>query len=106
MKVYYAVGDNQVHDVDSGRAITSQTDWKRVDTLSDPEISYDDIPDLGPEFWAQAQVIDHGKKKPITIRIDQDVLNWFKRRGGRYQVLMNQVLRNYMEVLEKHGHGE
>ncbi len=104
MKARYAVGDTQIHDADSGRTITSQTDWKRVDALGDSEINYDDIPDLGPEFWAQARVIDHGKKKPITIRVDQDVLDWFKRRGGRYQVLMNQVLRKYMEGQEKNVH--
>jgi uncharacterized protein (DUF4415 family) len=106
MKVRYVVGDPQVHDLDSGRVVVSQTDWERVDALGDSEISYDDIPDLGPEFWAQAQVIDHGRKKPITIRVDQDVLDWFKKRGGRYQVLMNQVLRNYMEGQKKNVHGK
>lgn len=105
MKVRYTVGDTQVHDVDSGRVIASQTDLERVDALDDSQINYDDIPDLGPEFWAQAQVIDHGRKKPITIRVDQDVLDWFKSRGGRYQVLMNRVLRQYMEITQKRNSG-
>ncbi len=101
MKVRYVPGDSKVLDADSGQVVASRTDWERVNALQDSEIDYDDIPDLGPEFWAQAQVVDHGRKKPITIRVDQDVLEWFKSRGGRYQVLMNQVLRQYMNSVEK-----
>jgi uncharacterized protein (DUF4415 family) len=36
-------------------------------------------------------------KKPISIRVDMDVLDWFKSQGRPYQVLMNQALRRYME---------
>lgn len=82
---------------------TSQTDWNRLDALGDDDIDYSDAPELGADFWKEAKVLDHGAKKPITIRVDQDVITWFKSRGGRYQVLMNQVLRQYMESLEKHG---
>jgi uncharacterized protein (DUF4415 family) len=35
---------------------------------------------------------------PITIRLDSDVLGWFKRLGTGYQTRMNQVLRRYMDV--------
>ncbi len=83
----------------------SQTDWNRLDALDDDGIDYSDVPELGADFWKKAKVLDHGAKKPITIRVDQDVITWFKSRGGRYQVLINQVLRQYMENLEKHGQG-
>ena len=76
---------------------TSQTDWSRLDALGDDDIDYSDAPELGADFWSNAKVLDRGAKKPITIRVDQDVITWFKSRGGRYQVLMNQVLRQYME---------
>ena len=82
---------------------TSQTDWSRLDALGDDDLDYSDAPELGAEFWNNAKVLDRGAKKPITIRVDQEVVTWFKSRGGRYQVLMNQVLRQYMENLEKHG---
>jgi uncharacterized protein (DUF4415 family) len=36
-------------------------------------------------------------KKPISIRLDADVLAWFQARGGRYQRLINEALREYME---------
>jgi uncharacterized protein (DUF4415 family) len=82
---------------------TSQTDWNRLDALGDDDIDYSDAPEMSADFWKAAKVLDRGAKKPITIRIDQDVITWFKSRGGRYQVLMNQVLRQYMEQLEKHS---
>lgn len=85
--------------------VNSRSDWRRIDALSDEDIDYSDVPELGDDFWATAKVLDHGTKKPITIRIDQDVIAWFKSRGGRYQVLMNKVLRSYMENLDKHGQG-
>ena len=81
----------------------SQTDWDRLDTMTDEAIDYSDVLELDSAFWKAAKVLDRGAKKPITIRIDNDVIAWFKSRGGRYQVLMNQVLRQYMENLEKHG---
>ena len=35
-------------------------------------------------------------KKPISIRVDADVLAWFKAQDGRYQARMNEALREYM----------
>ncbi len=45
-------------------------------------------------------------KERITIRIDVDILNWFRdyvnsRGGGSYQALMNQALREYIDGLDK-----
>lgn len=36
-------------------------------------------------------------KKPITVRIDADVLAWFKKDGRRYQTRINRALRSVME---------
>lgn len=40
-------------------------------------------------------------KQPISLRVDEDVLNWFKQQGPRYQSRMNAVLRAYMSAVEK-----
>ena len=37
------------------------------------------------------------KKQSITIRLDSDVVAWFKEQGGQYQTLMNEVLRHYKD---------
>jgi len=42
-----------------------------------------------------------GPKKQITLRIDPDVLTFFRKRGKRYQTAMNAVLRCHMELQSK-----
>ena len=42
-------------------------------------------------------------KKPISIRVDADVLAWFKAQDGRYQARMNEALREYMRQRRKAG---
>jgi len=39
----------------------------------------------------------HGKKQ-VSLRIDEDVLNFFRQTGKRYQTRMNAVLRSYFEA--------
>src|SRR5207244_6622410 len=58
----------------------SRTNWKRVDRLKDEEIDYSEIPQLGPNFFAAA-VRWPGKKKQITLRLDPDVLAFFRKHG-------------------------
>ncbi|EKD92406.1 MAG: hypothetical protein ACD_29C00023G0002 [uncultured bacterium] len=79
----------------------SKTDLTKFDTLTDETIDYSDIPDFKDEFWANATVVDH-TKKPISLRVDNDVLEWFKHQKGRYQKLINQVLRQYMNAHSHH----
>lgn len=83
------------------KRLKDQTEYKRLDSMSDEDIDYSDIPDMEDEFWAKAKVIDPGPKKAVSLRIDPDVLDWFKHQRGRYQYLMNQVLRRYMNVQKR-----
>ena len=75
----------------------SRTDWKRVDAMRDVDIDLSDSPELGPEFFANA-IIWPGPKKQITLRIDPDVLTFFRKHGRGYQSTINAVLRKYMEA--------
>ena len=79
----------------------SKTDYKKIDAQSDQDIDYSDIPALDDAFWANAKVLDQSKK-PISLRMDMDVLDWFKQQNGRYQKLINQVLRQYMNAHKQH----
>ena len=81
------------------RAIKS--DLARVDKLRDQDIDYSDIPELDDDVFAQPLVPWPPKKEPITIRVDADVLDWFKHRGRGYQTRINQVLRRYMDVAQE-----
>lgn len=79
----------------------SQTDWKRVDALADRRIDFSDTPELTPEMFARA-VVRRGlkpvaRKKQLTIRVDGDVLEWYRKQGPGYQTRINALLRAYMQ---------
>ena len=73
----------------------SLTDWKRVLAMKDEDIDYSDIPKLGPEFFANATQW-RGTKQLVTLRLDPDVLQFFKKTGRGYQTRMNSALRMQM----------
>ena len=53
------------------------------------------------EVWAEAPVVMRPNKKAISLRVDEDVLVFFKKGGRGYQTRMTAVLRQYMDVHEK-----
>jgi len=69
----------------------------RIERLRDKNMDYD-IPGLDDEVFAQPLVHRPAMKETITIRVDADVLEWFKRQGKGYQTRINLVLRRYMDV--------
>ena len=72
---------------------------KEIDAMSDQDIDYSDIPPLDEEFFKNAKLV---KRKPrteqISIRIDTEVLEWFRTHAQKkgYQTLINDVLRTYV----------
>lgn len=84
----------------------SQTDWERLDAMRDEDIDLSDCPEVTPEQFAKA-VVRRGipvskNKQQVTLRIDSDVLEWFKLQGRGYQTQINALLRAYMEAQEAH----
>jgi uncharacterized protein (DUF4415 family) len=63
--------------------------------------STSDIPELTPEMFARA-IVRRGlkpvpRKAQLTIRVDRDVLEWYKQQGPGYQTRINALLRAYMQ---------
>jgi len=79
----------------------SKTDWKRIETMKDEEIDFTDSPELDASFFQEA-VPWPGHKKQITLRLDPEVVDFFKGQGKGYQTAINRVLRKYVEA-QKHG---
>ena len=78
----------------------SQTDFARLDKMKEEDIDYSDAPEITPEMFAKAIVrrgLKPRVKKQLTLRVDGDVLDWFKKRGRGYQTRINLLLRAYME---------
>lgn len=71
----------------------------RLDAMTDEDIDFSDIPELTPEFWKRVNTVDEGKAQ-ITLRLDRDVLDYFRHGGKRYQTRINSVLRAYMQAHE------
>lgn len=76
----------------------SETDWKRIDEMKDEQIDTSDIPPLDETFFAVAKLRLPGKKVPVTVDIDADVLEWFKAQGEEFQHRINAALRIYAEA--------
>jgi uncharacterized protein (DUF4415 family) len=82
----------------------SETNWEKLRKLTDAEIdaSIEGDPDWSDEFdWSEAVLVIPPKKKAISIRVDEDVLDYFKHEGAGYQRRINSVLRSYVEQKRK-----
>jgi uncharacterized protein (DUF4415 family) len=65
--------------------------------LPDDQIDCSDIPFRPDAVWVKAVNFPHAKKQ-ISLRIDEDVLDFFRHTGSRYQTRINAVLRSYVEA--------
>ena len=80
----------------------SQTDWKRIDSQNDKDVDLSETPEIPAEMFARA-IVRHGlkiapRKTQLTLRVDSDVLDWYKKQGAGYQTKINALLRSYMEA--------
>ncbi|MDP9354162.1 MAG: BrnA antitoxin family protein [Chloroflexota bacterium] len=79
-----------------------QTDWARVDALTEEELEASiDHAEEGEFDWSTVQVGIPGPKQQLTVRFDADVVEWFKAQGAGYQTRMNAVLRSFVEAQNK-----
>jgi uncharacterized protein (DUF4415 family) len=82
-----------------------KTDWARFDKLTDEDIAkaVANDPDAAPIDidWSEAVLVVPARKKAISIRVDEDVLDFFKKQGEGYQRRINAVLRSYMQQKAK-----
>ena len=78
-------------------AISREEQLRILGLMKDSEIDYTDAPATNEEFWQEAIVNIPPTKVPVTIRLESDVLEWYKQQVPRgYQTLINHVLRKYM----------
>jgi uncharacterized protein (DUF4415 family) len=82
-----------------------KTDLEKLRKLTDAEIDASIAGDPDWEFdevdWSEAVLVIPPRKKAISIRVDEDVLDYFKQEGAGYQRRMNAVLRSYMDQTRK-----
>ena len=79
------------------KSASSRTDWDRLRRLRDRDIDFSDLPATDAAFWAEAEIFLPPAKTHLSVRLDEDVVKWFKRQGPGYQTRMNAVLRAYVQ---------
>lgn len=75
-------------------------DWARVEALTDEEIEASiDFDEVGKFDWSEVSIgMPTGNKQQLTMRLDPEIVQWFKKHGPGYQTRMNAVLRSYVEA--------
>lgn len=74
-------GVTEMTDAEIDAAIASDPDWAEFDSID----------------WSKAEIVIPPKKQAISIRLDQDLIDFFKAEGPGYQRRINAVLRGYMK---------
>jgi len=92
------------------RKSKTDAEWEALDVVTNEQITaaVASDPDAAPldlDWAREINVVEPAAKQAISIRVDSDVLAWFRANSDRYQSKMNAVLRAYMEnaCSKKHG---
>lgn len=86
------------------RPLRGRADLARMRRQSERDIAASapaELADLPADFWDNAELVLPAPKAAISLRVDRDVLAWFRAQGPRYQSRMNAVLRTYMTHLRR-----
>ena len=79
--------------------LRGRADLQRLKRARESDIvktSPEELARLPDDFWDEAELVVPVAKRAISLRVDEDVLKWFRERGPRYQTRMNAVLRSFM----------
>lgn len=73
----------------------TKTDWDKIDAMSDDDLDYDEAPEITEEFFKIAFTRKPTQKKAVSLRLDSDLIDFFKSNNKKYQTKINDVLRAY-----------
>jgi uncharacterized protein (DUF4415 family) len=85
----------------TNRARAGSTEDREIEAAikSDPDAA----PILDRQWFKTAKLVLPERKVPISLRMDREIVDWFKSQGRRYQSRINAVLRAYVEAHRKVG---
>jgi len=97
-------GQNPMKDEHTGKSSerNTETDWEKLHAMTDADIragieSDSDAVPTDKAFWESAQVVLPRRKETVTMQLDADVLEWFRRKDD-YQIRINAALQGYMRA--------
>jgi len=80
----------------------SRTNKAMLHRKDDKNINYEDSPATTKEFWKDAKVFMPQHKVHISLRLDEDIINYFKEEGKGYQSKINAILKSYINAHPHH----
>lgn len=80
---------------------STKTNWDKIDAMTDDELDYSDSPELTEEMMRIAFTRKPIHKKAVSLRLDDDIIEFFKKHSDKYQTKINDVLRAYKLAVEK-----
>jgi uncharacterized protein (DUF4415 family) len=66
-----------------------------IRAIKDEDIDYSDIPELNNDWFENATLV-MPETKPISIKVDNDIVEWYRSQNRNYQAMINAILRAYM----------
>lgn len=80
----------------------TEAEMQALRDLKDEDIDYSDIPPLPRTGWRRvSDLVPAENKRQITLRLDADVIEFFRGTGRRYQSRINAALRDYVNAQKK-----
>ena len=77
---------------------TSQTNWAKLEAMTDEEIDTSDIPPLDEKFFANARLRMPRGKVAVTVSVEKEVADWYQAQGEESRALMSAALKIYAEA--------
>jgi uncharacterized protein (DUF4415 family) len=96
--------EKNIVTVSAGELKPGRTNWERLDALTDEDIERaiaedpDSAPPLDADWFRHAELVIPAAKVATSIRVDGDVMDWFRTQGRGWQTRMNAVLRAYAKA--------
>ncbi|MCD4789203.1 MAG: hypothetical protein K8R37_04325 [Bacteroidales bacterium] len=80
---------------------SSQTNWNKLQSLTDSQIDYSDISETNSEFWSDAEILLPHKKVVLKINVDEDIAIWLKQFDDKYNNTVNRILRSHFSTYKQ-----
>ena len=84
--------------------IKSKTNWEKISHANDADINYSDNPATTGDFWKDAELFVPSHKIHISLRLDEEIVEFFKQMGSGYQTRINAALKSYVIAHKKNTH--
>jgi uncharacterized protein (DUF4415 family) len=96
-------GNKHERKIYQDRVKTASHELAKLQKMTDHGIDYSDIPPTDAKFLEKAQVVLPPVKTHLSLRFDEDIVEWFRRQGAGYQTKINAVLRSYVQAHSAKG---